>query len=393
MESYRYVIVGGGMTGHAAAKGIRELDGEGTIALLSEEPDRPYARPPLSKKLWTSADPEESIWLETVPGVELRLGRRVAAVDRAAREVVDDAGVRVRYEKLLLAVGGSARRLRFADERVLAFRTVRDYRRLRGAVDAGTRRVAVVGGGFIGSEIAAALAGRGVAVTMIFPEAGLCARAFPGDLSAFVTRYYTEKGVTVLAGDGVADVTAAGAGLVVRTTGGREVGADLVLAGIGIDPNVDLAARAGLAVENGIEVDERLRTSDPAIWAAGDVAHFPSRALGKKVRVEHEDAALSQGRFAGRSMAGDTATYDHLPFFYSDLFDLGYEAVGELDARHQIVADWREPFRQGVVYYLDGGRVRGVLLWNTWGQVDAARALVAEAGPHRPEALAGRITG
>jgi 3-phenylpropionate/trans-cinnamate dioxygenase ferredoxin reductase component len=393
MESYRYVIVGGGMTGHAAARGIRELDGAGTVALLSAEPDRPYARPPLSKKLWTGPDPEESIWLEPVPGVELRLGRRVAAIDRAAREVVDDTGARVRYEKLLLAVGGTARRLRFDDERVLAFRTVRDYRRLRGAVEAGARRVAVVGGGFIGSEIAAALAGRGVAVTMIFPEAGLCARAFPGDLSAFVTRYYGEKGVTVLAGDGVADVRPAGSGVVVRTTGGREVPADLVLAGIGLDPNVDLAARAGLAVENGIDVDERLRTSDPAIWAAGDVAHFPSRALGKKVRVEHEDAALSQGRFAGRAMAGDTATYDHLPSFYSDLFDLGYEAVGELDPRHQIVADWREPFRQGVVYYLDGGRVRGVLLWNTWGQVDAARALVAEPGPHRPEALAGRITG
>ncbi len=391
MDAYRYVIVGGGMAAHAAAKGIRELDATGTLALVSAEPDRPYARPPLSKKLWTSREGEDSVWLEPLPGVELRLGRRVVALDRAAHELTDDRGARIRYDRLLLATGGTPRRLPWQDDRVVYYRTLQDYRRVRGAVDAKARRIAVVGGGFIGSEIAASLAANGVPVTMIFPEAGVCARAFPADLSAFVTRYYGERGVDVWTGEQVAGLASRPDGVALRTASGREVIADLVVAGLGIAPNVELAKAAGLSTDNGIDVDAHLRTSDPDVWAAGDVARFPSRALGKPIRVEHEDAALTQGRFAGRSMAGDAAAYDHLPFFYSDLFDLGYEAVGEIDARHQVVADWKEPFRQGVVYYLDGGRVRGTLLWNTWGQVDAARALIADPGPHAPATLKGRI--
>ncbi len=392
MDAFRYVIIGGGMTGHAAAKGIREVDRQGTLALISAEPDRPYARPPLTKKLWTGGK-EESVWLDPVEGLELRLGRRVVAVDRAARQLTDDTGATLRYERLLLATGGAPRRLPYQDDRVVYFRTYQDYRRLRAAVDAKVRRIAVIGGGFIGSELAAALAMNGVPTTMIFPEAGICARAFPPDLAAFVTQYYGEKGVEVWAGEQLSGFAPLPEGLALRTASGREVVADLVVAGIGIQPAVELARAAGLAVSDGVEVDEALRTSDPNIWAAGDLAHFASRALGKRMRVEHEDAALTQGHLAGRSMAGDAIAYDHLPFFYSDLFDLGYEAVGELDARHAIVADWKEPFRQGVVYYLAGDRVRGVLLWNTWGQVDAARALIAEPGPHTPEQLKGRITG
>ena len=154
---------------------------------------------------------------------------------------------------------------------------------------------------------------------------------------------------------------------------------------------MSLARAAGLTVKDGIEVDPQLRTSRPDIYAAGDVASFQNPALGKRIRVEHEDNANTMGAIAGRNMAGAGARYDHLPFFYSDLFDLGYEAVGDLDARHETYADWKEKYREGVVYYLEGGRVRGVLLWNTWGQVDAARALIAEPGPFRPEQLKGRL--
>ena len=152
-----------------------------------------------------------------------------------------------------------------------------------------------------------------------------------------------------------------------------------------------LAEAAGLAVSGGVLADSQRATSDRFIYAAGDVANFHSPALGRRIRVEHEDNALTMGRRAGANMAGHAEPYHHLPFFYSDLFDLGYEAVGDLDARHEIVADWKDPFREGVVYYLAGGRVRGVLLWNTWGQVDAARALIAESGPFQPKDLKSRL--
>jgi len=165
------------------------------------------------------------------------------------------------------------------------------------------------------------------------------------------------------------------------------------VAGLGITPNTALAAAAGLAVDDGIVVDRLLRTSHPAIYAAGDAARFYNPALDRQLRVEHEDNANSMGRQAGRNMAGKEEPYDHLPFFYSDLFDLGYEAVGDLDARLDLVADWQEPFREGVIYYLRDGRVRGVLLWNVWGQVDAARELIAAREPRTPDDLRGRIRG
>jgi NADPH-dependent 2,4-dienoyl-CoA reductase/sulfur reductase-like enzyme len=140
-----------------------------------------------------------------------------------------------------------------------------------------------------------------------------------------------------------------------------------------------------------VVVDARLRTSDPDIWAAGDMANFFNPSLGRRLRVEHENAALEMGAHAGAAMAGAGGDYTTLPYFYSDLFDLGYEAVGLLDARLQVVEDWSEPHRKGVVYYLDGGRVRGVLLWNVWGQVDAARELIAQDGPFDAASLRGRI--
>jgi NADPH-dependent 2,4-dienoyl-CoA reductase/sulfur reductase-like enzyme len=166
---------------------------------------------------------------------------------------------------------------------------------------------------------------------------------------------------------------------------------DGVVAGIGIQPNSQLAQEAGLAVDNGIVVDEFLRTSQPDIYAAGDVAAFNDQTLGVRRRVEHEDNANTMGRLAGRAMAGGVTPYQHLPFFYSDLFELGYEAVGDVDARLEMVADWTEPYREGVVYYLQAGRVRGVLLWNVWEQVDAARQLIAEPGPFQPADLKGRL--
>ena len=373
MSETRYLVIGGGMAGHAAAAAIREVDPGGRIEMIGADPERPYARPPLSKGLWFGK-PEESVWLALIPGLELLAGTRVVSIDATAREARDDRGGIHPYDRLLLATGGTPRRIPFGDDRVVFYRTLSDFRRLRAVTG---RRVAVLGGGFIGSEVAAALASNGREVSMVFPEARIGAGAYPTDLAAFVTHTFEEKGVRVLSDDAAVAVEPRGEETLVRTRRGVEIAVDAVVAGFGLVPDVDLAKSAGIRCENGIVVNERLETSAPGVFAAGDVACFPSEALGGRVRVEHEDAALTMGRRAGRNMAGEVEPYAHLPFFYSDLFDLGYEAVGRLDPRLETICSWKRPYREGIVYYLEGNRVRGVLLWGIFGQVDAARALVS----------------
>jgi 3-phenylpropionate/trans-cinnamate dioxygenase ferredoxin reductase subunit len=390
MRHYKYLIVGGGMAADAAVRGIRERDGTGQIGIVTAEPHAPYARPPLSKALW-KGEPLESVWRGTEAlGVDLHLGRRAQALDVPGHCVTDDAGRTYLYDKLLLATGVRPRRLPFGGEEVIYFRTLDDYTRLKSLAQR-EARIVVIGAGFIGSEITAALTGAGARVTLIFPEEALGSRVFAPDLAAFLSRTYQERGVEVLAHESIETLERRGKALVLRTRSGRSLQADAVVAGIGVEPNAELAQGAGLATDNGIVVDEQLRTTGGDVFAAGDVANVPSPVLGKRIRVEHEDAALTMGKQAGRLMAGADESYDHVPFFYSDLFDLGYEAVGELDARLDVFADWKEPFREGVVYYLRDGLVRGVLLWNVWGQVDAARNLLASANPVRPADLQGRI--
>lgn len=390
MPDYSYLIVGGGMTADAAAKAIRAADPNGSIGLVSADPHPPYDRPPLSKALW-KGEPEDKIWRHTdTTGAELHLGRRVTAIDARGHQATDANGETYRYGKLLLATGGTPRRLKLDSEQVIYFRTYDDYRRLRALANE-SLRFAVLGGGFIGSEIAAALRMAGRDVVMLVPEEGVGARVYPPDLSHALNDYYKEQGVDLRTEEGLAGLARRGGKVIVQTTTGKELPVDVVVAGLGITPNVDVAEQAGVHVENGIVVDELLRTDVPDIHAAGDVANFVNAALGTRIRVEHEDNANSMGAAAGRSMAGQGEPYRHLPFFYSDLFERGYEAVGELDARLETFSDWKEPFKEGVVYYLKNGRVRGVLLWNVWGKVDAARALIAEPGPFAAQGLRGRL--
>jgi len=381
------------MTADAAIGGIREVDPSGTVGLVGAESHLPYDRPPLTKGLWKDK-PLESIWRKSDrQGVDIHLGRQATALDAPNKRVTDDQGTVYSYDKLLLATGGTPRRLPFGGDNIIYYRTLDDYERLR-ALAGHDQRFAVIGGGFIGSEIAAALTMNGKSVVMAFPGEGIGGHMFPADLSRFLNDYYRQKGVEVLAAARVTGWELRQGKSVIKAKsaqGDREVSADVVVAGIGIQPNVDLAKAAGLEVDNGIRVDCGLRTSHPDIHAAGDVANFYNPALDQRLRVEHEDNANTMGTLAGQAMAGRTVSYDHLPFFYSDLFDLGYEAVGEVDARLEMVADWTEPYRKGVIYYLRGGRVRGVLLWNVWEQVDSARKLIAEAGPFRAADLKNRL--
>jgi NADPH-dependent 2,4-dienoyl-CoA reductase/sulfur reductase-like enzyme len=373
-----YLIVGGGMTADAAVKGIREHDGDGSIVLVGAEPHPPYKRPPLTKGLWSGGD-EAKIWKNTADaGAEVIVGRRIVALNLATRRATDDQGDDYAYEKLLLATGGTPRRLGGGDDEVIYYRTLDDFHKLRQITEGGAS-VVVIGAGFIGSELAASLTSAGAKVTMVFPETGVTSRVLPDGLARFVAEYFREKGVEMLSEDTVASVE----GTTVHTGSGRTLEADAVVAGLGIVPNVELAESAGLPVDNGIVVDRYGRVDGrDDVFAAGDVANYPNLVLGGQFRVEHEDHANTHGRFVGANMAGANQPYDHLPLFYSDLFDLGYEAVGEVDSRLATVETWEEPNRKGTIAYVDdAGRPRGFLLWNVWDKVDAARELIRAGEP------------
>ncbi len=391
---FDYLIVGGGMVADTAARGIREIDSDGSIGILSDDVDEPYTRPALSKKLWTD---EEFTW-EKVPlgtaedtGADVRLRTRATAIRPDEKEV--DAGDETfSFGKLLLATGGKPVALPIEDhsdgERALSFRTAEDYRRLR-ALAKDVDRIAVVGGGYIGSELAAALVQNGVDTVLIHTGAVLGDAVFPAALAERFEKLFRDAGVEIVAGSKVAGGRADAEGVRLELENGDEVHADAVVSGLGIDVATDLAEKAGLSVEDGVVVDAQLRTSSDHVWAAGDVANYPDRLLGRR-RVEHVDNANEQGKAAGRNLAGAAEAYTHTPYYYSAVFGIRYEAVGTLDSSLETVEDGIDADRS-VVYYLNEGRVVGVLLWNVEDARDAARAVLADADTLTRDDLAGRI--
>ncbi len=390
-RQYRYLIVGGGIAADAAVRGIREIDTEGSIGLISEDSDPPYKRPWLSKQLWKGKSIEKVGYNTESRGVDMHLGCRVDRLEPDQNQVVDDQGNQYAYDTLLLATGVRPRHLAPDSDRVISYRTLADFRRLWDLAQSGQKFV-VVGNGFIGSEIAAALALNGKDVEMVFPGTDICERLLPADLAKFVSDRYRREKIALRPGVKTSAVSASVDRVLVDLVdaSGASAGtvdADAAVSGIGSEPNVELAKDAGLEVDNGVVVDRLLRTSHPNIFAAGDVAKFFQPSLGKSIRVEHEDNALKMGKAAGRAMAGQSEPYDYLPLFYSDLFDMGYEAVGEIDSRHDTVADWISPFESGVIYYLDGNQVRGVLNWNVWDKIPTARKMIGAELPAKGQGL------
>lgn len=401
------MIIGGGMTADAAAKAIRKADPHGSLLLVSEEQVPPYKRPPLSKGLWKGDDSSRLDLKTANVGGELRLGRRATGVDVTSRTVTLDDGHIVSYERLLFATGATPRLLPGlgGGGPFVAYRHIGDYEVAKARSGPG-RTAVVIGGGFIGTEMAAALTLAGSAVHLVFPEELPGAGRLPPEVAALIDAKYRSNGVQIHAARSVASARGEGDQARVILDDGTELVADLVVLGVGAEPNDALARAAGLKVGNGIWVDDHLRASaangalpsagELGIFAAGDVANFAFPGVGRRLRIEHEDNAYQMGTAAGRqmvaSLAGkDERPYDHLPFFYSDLFDDGYEAVGMLDPRLEIVSDWSEEGRAGVFYYLEGTRVRGVLLWNTWGEVDNARDLILTGEEISPDLLKGRL--
>lgn len=394
MDKVKYLIIGGGMAGDSAVRGIRSLDPNGSICLITDEAVGPYNRPALSKGLWAGKSIEK-IWRKTEKlNVELVISTRVESLDPVDKTVKTDKDEYITFEKALLATGATPRMFPFAGEMVNYFRYLKDYQDLR---DLASRKdeFVIIGGGFIGSELAASLSGFGKKVNIIFPENWLNQRIFPAEVSAHLHDVFNQHGINILSGISVAGIEEKSGKKIVniKKADGEifDLSADGVIAGLGVIPNTILAEQSNLPTGNGITVDSTFRTAHPDIYAAGDVANFPDTFLFKNRRVEHEDHANASGVLAGKNMAGANESYAYLPYFYSDLFDIGYEAVGELDSSLEVTLDWVEPFKKGVFYYQRNGTVVGVLLWNTWGKLDQARSIISENKVSNKSELIGRI--
>jgi 3-phenylpropionate/trans-cinnamate dioxygenase ferredoxin reductase subunit len=383
VKTYKYVIVGAGLAGGSAVTGIRQLDNSGSILLLGREAYLPYHRPPLTKGLWFGKKKLEDIFFK--PGdfysqnnVEVRTSTEVTGIDAKRRQVSLGGGESFGYEKLLIATGGSPRRLNVPGgelDGISYFRHLDDYHALRRRVGAG-KSALVIGTGFIGSEIAAALNVNNAEVTVLQKEGYLVSRVFPKELGEAVQEEFVRRGVRFWKNDSAMRIESTGPKFITYTQNGRKIETDAVVVGIGIEPETSLASAAGIAVENGVVVNELLETSVPGIYAAGDNAMFPYTVLGRKMRIEHWDHALNQGHYAGMNMAGGRETYSYMPYFFSDLFEFGYEAVGMVDSRLETVARWQEKNNKGVIYYCEGGIIVGAMMCNVWEKVDAARELI-----------------
>jgi len=385
--TYQYVIVGGGHAGAAAIAGIRAHDKTGSILLISRENFPPYLRPPLSKGLWSGKTKRDELSIHDQAfyrehHVDLVLRREAVELDPDHRRLWDDHGATYDYGKLLLATGLRPRRLEVEggdSEGVHYYRTLEDYLYLADYLPR-FQHALVLGSGFIGMEMAAALITAGKEVTLLYPGEYPLQRVLPRDLGLFVADYYRDKGVETVSGEGLARIEER-AELIAYTTKGNDITTQIILAGIGAEPVTDLAEGAGLEVGDGIEVDEYARTFDPNIYAVGDVVEFPYLALGRRMRIEHENHANEHGFAAGANMAGANRPYTTLPYFYSDLFELGWEAVGQVDSSLDAHPIWKEQHREGIVFYLSDDVIRGVLLWNVWDHVPWAQDVIRDARP------------
>jgi 3-phenylpropionate/trans-cinnamate dioxygenase ferredoxin reductase component len=366
MARQSVAIVGGGLAGASAAVALREAGFDGAVRLIGAETQPPYNRPPLSKAYLRGEVRFEDQLVNPVRfyaehDIELRLGARVIAIDPRLKMVQLDGGERIPYDRLLVATGGRNRTLAVpgADlEGVLQLRTVGDCDRIRAAAR-GAGRAVVIGLGFIGCEVAASLRQLGLAVTAVEGHRVPLARVLGEEVGGVLRDIHRDKGVELALEDSIAALEGAGRVERVRTRKGRVLECELVIAGIGISPNSELLAAAGAAVDNGVLVDERCRTSLPDVYAAGDVANHRHPVFGR-LRVEHWNNGYQQGRFAARSMLGETGPYDYLHSFWSDQYEHLLEYVG-FAAGGPVVFRGRSEDRKFLGFYLKDGVVRAAV--------------------------------
>ena len=393
-----FVIVGGGLAGAKAAETLRTEGYDGEVVLVSAEAERPYERPPLSKGYLLGSDERDSAFVHPEAwygehDVDLRLSTRATALDPSSHELELGDGVRLRYDKLLLATGSTPRRLDVPgaeSDRVLYLRELPDADRIRAALTAGGRLV-VIGAGWIGLEVAAAARHHGADVTVLELADLPLQRVLGDDVARVFADLHREHDVDLRLGTGVERIRAVGGGLSMVDSTGDEIDADSVVVGVGIRPAIELAEAAGLAIEDGVAVDASLRTSAPDVFAAGDVAAAEHPILGTRIRVEHWANALNGGPVAARSMLGQDVVYDELPYFFTDQYDLGMEYIGHAPpgSYDRVVVRGDLTGREFQAFWMSDGRALAGMHVNLWDDgIDPIKAVVASGRYLDPDRLA-----
>jgi 3-phenylpropionate/trans-cinnamate dioxygenase ferredoxin reductase component len=380
-----HVIVGASLAGAKAAETLREEGFDGRVVLVGSEEERPYERPPLSKDYLRGEVGREKVYVHddgfyAEHDIELRLGRTALSLDTANTRLELDDGELLSYDRLLLATGAEPRRLSVpgADlDGVFYLRSVRDSDALRERLDRGGA-VVVVGAGWIGAEVAASARQRGLDVTVIEPASVPLERVLGKEAGAIYGEIHADHGVRMLLGAGVDAFEGDGVVERVRTSDGRVVDCDFVVVGVGVEPRIALAAQAGIAVDNGVLVDEHLQTSVPGVFAAGDVANAQHPFYGERIRVEHWANALNQAPAAARSMLGQSAAYDRLPYFFSDQYDVGMEYTGFARAWDRVVFRGDPATREFVAFWLVEDHVVAGMNVNVWDVTDPIKRLIGE---------------
>ena len=389
------VVIGAGQAGGWAARTLRDEGFEGGIVVIGEEPYPPYERPPLSKEVLLGKEPAESsyLWPEgsfDELGIELRTGVEATAIERAGKTVALSGGGTVAYDKLLIATGGRVRKLPIEGEElegVHYLRGIDDSAAIGADLGEGAQLV-VIGGGWIGLEVAAAARMLGADVVVVEALEQLCGRALTPDLAAYLLDVHRGRGVDIRLGTTVEALTGESRVSGARLSGGETVPATAAVIGIGIVPNVELAKAAGLEVDNGIKVDALCRTSDPDIFAAGDVTNHPNGLLGRNIRLESWENAQNQGIAAAKAMLGGETPYCEIPWFWSDQYDVNIQLVG-------LPADFEETVTRGdradgsfVEFYMKGGRIDGAAAINNPRDIRFAKRLMQAEKVVDPAALA-----
>jgi 3-phenylpropionate/trans-cinnamate dioxygenase ferredoxin reductase component len=382
MATTTHVIVGASLAGASAAAALRKEGFDGRIVLIGEENERPYERPELSKT-YLRGEAKKDLHVHAADyyaenGIELLSGHRVESIDADRREVRLGAD-RIAFDRLLIATGARSRRLDLPGgdlDGIETLRTMADADRIRERASEADA-IAVIGGGWIGSEVAASLRELGKDVTLIVPRQNPLEHVLGTELGGMYRLAHEEHGVKLVTGVMAAGFEGAEHVSAVRTDDGRTITADLVVVGVGAEPRVELARAAGLAVENGIAVDDRLETSVPGIFAAGDVANAVHPRYRRRLRVEHWDNAKRQGRVAAANMLGGAKPYDRIPYFYSDQYDIGMEYTGLARGDDQVVFRGDPASREFIAFWLRRSRVVAGMNVNVWDVAPAIERLVA----------------